>query len=268
MPQIVDGGAPVIRIVKKKKGHHGHHGGAWKVAYADFVTAMMAFFLVMWIIGLSQPVREAISAYFKDPSGFMKTARGGNSPISEEPKGVKDGKPAPIVPREGSGQTLATLRAAFEEIRSAILQEMKRLPELQGLDGSVQVRLTDEGLRIELIEQRASLFFDTGKADLKPRTRKLLGLIARKLRTLRNPIVVEGHTDSRPLGRPGGYTNWELSADRANAARRELERQGLLPGQIIAVRGYADRKLLNAEDPFHFSNRRVSILVAYTGDHL
>lgn len=267
MPQIVDGGAPIIRIVKRKKGHHGHHGGAWKVAYADFVTAMMAFFLVMWIIGLDKPVREAISSYFKDPSGFMNTARGGTSPLSMEPKSTPDGRPSPIVPKEGNGQSMASLKASFEAIQAAILREMKKLPELQGLDQSVQVRLTDEGLRIELIEQRSSVFFDSGSAHLKPYTRKILHFIAHKLRTLKSPIVVEGHTDSHPLGIAGGYSNWELSADRANAARRIMEKEGLLPGQIIAVRGYADRKLLN-KDPFHFSNRRVSILVAYTGDHL
>jgi chemotaxis protein MotB len=227
---------------------------------------MMAFFLVMWIVGLSKPVRDAIASYFKNPSGFMKTGTGGKSPLSTEPDKTA-GKPSPIMPREGEGN-LAALQEHFKAIQSAILREMRRMPELNGLEESVQVQLTDDGLRIELIEQRSSLFFDTGSAKLKPRTRKLLKFIAGKLRTLKNPIVVEGHTDSAPLGRPGGYTNWELSADRANCARRAMETQGLLPGQVIAVRGFADRKPLKPDDPFHFSNRRVSILVAYTNSNL
>jgi chemotaxis protein MotB len=127
------------------------------------------------------------------------------------------------------------------------------------------VHLTNEGLRIELIEKRSSLFFGTGSAKLNPRTVRLLQVIAHELRDLKNPIVVEGHTDSRPLNGANGYSNWELSGDRANAARRAMEEHGLRKGQIIGFRGFADRKLLRKDDPTHFSNRRVSILVAYPG---
>ncbi len=264
MATSLGGGEPVIRIVRKKKGHGGHHGGAWKVAYADFVTAMMAFFLVMWIIGLSKPVREAIAAYFRDPSGFMKTAQGGKNPLSggESPE-MHPGKPTPVLPTGGDLGQMAALQAQFKAVGEAILKELAKHPEFRRLRDSVEVHLTDEGLRIELIEKTSSLFFDTGSARLKPSTVRLLQIIARQLRKLPNPVVIEGHTDSRPLGGTGGYSNWELSTDRANGARRAMETDGLRSGQVLAVRGYADRKLRRPDDPLHFSNRRVSILVAY-----
>ncbi len=253
----VSGEAPVIRIVRKKKGEAGHHGGAWKVAYADFVTAMMAFFLVMWIVGLSKPTRQAIAAYFKNPSMFEK-------PGGVKPLGAADNtmiaKPDPVKSSDS-----AKIEALFKAKAEAILQELKKTPEFKDMRDSVQVRLTNEGLRIELLEKSSALFFDPGSAHLKPRTVHLLQLIAKQLKDLNNPIVIEGHTDSRPLNGANGYSNWELSADRANSARKAMEEHGLRQGQILAVRGFADRKLLRPDEPTHFSNRRVSILVAYTG---
>jgi len=256
---MLGGNAPVIRIVKKKSGHGGHHGGAWKVAYADFVTAMMAFFLVMWILGLSKPMRKAIESYFKNPSGFSKMGRGGKSPLSDGENIVAvAGQPALLSLTAPRG-----VEAQFKRVQDAILKAMEKSPDLKGLKDSVEVHLTDEGLRIELIEKSSSLFFDTGSAALKSRTYHLLQVIAGQLSKLDNPIVVEGHTDSQPLGRAGGYSNWELSTDRANSARRAMETYGLREGQVITVSGFADRKLLRPDDPTHFSNRRVSILVAY-----
>jgi chemotaxis protein MotB len=252
------GEAPVIRIIRKKSGGGGHHGGAWKVAYADFVTAMMAFFLVMWIVGLSKPTREAIAAYFKNPTLFNKG--GGHQPLGNGDTGPQ-AKPKPVMPITDN----SSMEAQFKLKADSILKELKKRPEFQALQDSVQVHLTNEGLRIELIEKRSSLFFDTGSARLKPTTIRLLQLIAQQLKELKNPIVIEGHTDSHPLDGANGYSNWELSADRANAARRAMDEHGLRPGQIICVRGYADHKLLRQDDPYHFSNRRVSILVAYTG---
>ncbi|HLI48910.1 MAG TPA: flagellar motor protein MotB [Chthonomonas sp.] len=252
----------IIRIVKKKRGG-GHHGGAWKVAYADFVTAMMAFFLVMWIVGLSKPIRDAIAAYFRDPTGFMKTAHGGKSPLADQPQ-IKQGKPAPLIPQDGGFATNATVNVDFQKVKQAILSQIMRTPELKGLRDSIEIHLTPEGLRIELMEKTPALFFDTGSARLKPRTIELLRIIAHQLRKLNNPIIVEGHTDARPYGTPYGYSNWELSTDRANAARRAMEENGLRPRQVLAVRGYADRKLLDPAHPYSYVNRRVSILVAYT----
>lgn len=256
----------VIRIVrKKKKGAEGHHGGAWKVAYADFVTAMMAFFLVMWIVGLSKPVREAVAAYFRDPTGFMKNAHGGKSPMSAGDKiNPQTSKPAPLIPKDGGdAQFKAELKAKFEQAQAALLKAMAQSPEFNHLKDSISVQLTDEGLRIELIEKTSSLFFDAGDARLKPRTYRLLQMITAELKPLNSPIVLEGHTDSRPLSRRDGYTNWELSADRANSARRAMEDAGFPSSNVLAVRGYADRKLLNIHDPKDPTNRRVSIMVPY-----
>ncbi len=263
MADVPGSDAPIIRIVKKSGGG-GHHGGAWKVAYADFVTAMMAFFLVMWIVGLDKPIKQAIAAYFRDPYGFMKTSHGGKNPLSGgEGLKMEAGKPAPVIPGDG-GKGANGTQAAFKQTEAAIMKQIEQDPELRGLKDSVQVRLTDEGLRIELLERTSSLFFDTGSAALKGRSIRLLDVVAHELARLKNPVVIEGHTDSRPLNGKNGYSNWELSTDRANAARHAMEEHGLPGSQVIAVRGYADRKLLHPEDPTHFSNRRVSILVAYT----
>ena len=258
---------PIIRIVKKK-GHEGHHGGAWKVAYADFVTAMMAFFLVMWIVGLSKPVRKAIAAYFKDPVGFMKLARGGKNPMEKSSdSAINKGKPSPLLPTGGPQITNAdrsAMEAKFKQVAEQILEKLKKSPDFKGLKDSIQVHLTDEGLRIELMEKTPSLFFSSGSSSLHSRTVRLLQMIAHHLGNLNNPIVMEGDTDSHPFtGRPG-YSNWELSVDRANAARRAMEGHGLHKGQVIEVRGYANHKLLGPKHPYSYVNRRVSILVAYT----
>ena len=258
---------PII-IVKKKGGHGGHHGGAWKVAYADFVTAMMAFFLVMWIVGLSKPTRIAIAEYFRDPVGFMKNTHGGKSPISDSADSKpNEGTSAPVIPKDGGRLNELQLKALASEFRlveEAIKRDMEKTPEFRSLKDSVNIQLTDEGLRIELIEKTSSLFFDSGKADIKERTSHLLRVIAQELGKLSSPVVIEGHTDSQPLRGANGYSNWELSADRANAARRAMDGHGLRPNQVMAVRGYADRKLRVVDNPKHFSNRRVSILVGFS----
>ena len=185
------------------------------------------------------------------------------SPLSEGKAIKTDGKPAPMVPMDG-GKGEGSAEGAFKQAEAAIMKQMEQDPELRGLKESVQVRLTDEGLRIELLERTSSLFFDSGSAVLKGRSVRLLSVVAHELAKLKNPVVIEGHTDSRPLNGRSGYSNWELSTDRANAARHAMEEHGMAQAQVIAVRGYADRKLLHPEDPTHFSNRRVSILVAYT----
>jgi len=256
------GNPPIIRIVRKSKGG-GHHGGAWKVAYADFVTALMAFFLVMWIVGLSKPVREAVEAYFKDPVGFSNAVREGRSPLAAgDAAGILSGGTTPI-PNQTGKAVVATVEQ-LGALRQAIVSELEKSPEFRAIRDSVDVNLTREGLRIELMEKSSALFFDPGSAALKERTRHLLAAIARELRQVDNPVVIEGHTDSRPLVRGPDYTNWELSADRANAARRAMEACGLPAKQIIAVRGYADRRPLRPGDPSASVNRRVSILVAFT----
>ncbi|MDH7600960.1 MAG: OmpA family protein [Armatimonadota bacterium] len=244
-----------IRIVKRGSNHGGHHGGAWKVAYADFVTAMMAFFLVMWIVSLNQAVKDAIAGYFKDPVKFMAQVKAGNAPftITSLEGTAKKGSPGK--------EFDANERAKLELTKRVIQKIVAATPELKDIRKYVDIKLGAEGLRIELLEVKESLFFDSGSAKIKPRTAHLLALITRELRKLPNKVVIEGHTDSRPLNRNDGYTNWELSADRANSARRVMVAAGLRKDQLVQVRGYADTQPRVPGDPKHFANRRVTIVV-------
>ncbi len=249
------------RIVKKKKVSAGHHGGAWKVAYADFVTAMMALFIVLWIMGQSQSVRSAVAQYFKNPGvlpgsmGILESSdMGGDMPTPGHSQDLQT--PSPI------SSEVAQDRNSLEEVKKRLEEMIAQLPELQNLKDQVLFEITDEGLRIELLERENSHFFDIGSANVKPETKKILGLIASELGGLPNKVTVEGHTDSRPYGSQT-YTNWELSADRANAARRLMETTGLKAEQVFAVRGVADRQLRNTQDPLDFQNRRVSIIVMF-----
>lgn len=242
-----------IRIVKRKRNHGGHHGGAWKVAYADFVTAMMAFFLVMWIVGLSQEIKQAIAGYFKDPVAFMKAAEGGKAPFAA----MLEGKAmAPAPPKNESAE-----RKGLEKAKKTIEQMMAGTPEFKKLKQYVDIKLTDEGLKIDLLEAKESLFFDSASAKIKPSTKSLIAKVSAELRKLPNRVILEGHTDSRPLNRKDGYTNWELSADRANSARHVMEQAGVRADQIAQVRGLAATQPRDAAHPEHFSNRRVSIVV-------
>lgn len=241
---------PVRIIVKKKRGHGGHHGGAWKVAYADFVTAMMALFIVLWIVGQSDAVKQAVSAYFKDP-GVFESGRGGSVL-----QGSTGSAPNPTTDVSSEIERLKVEAKKLEaEIRSN--------PEFEKFIDRIEITVTREGLRIELLENSTGLFFDVGSAKLKPETVKLLKLVAIEVGHLKNKVMIEGYTDARPYVNPD-YTNWELSADRANAARRILEQNGVGKGQIVQVRGFADRNLKHPEKPLDFGNRRVSILVATT----
>jgi chemotaxis protein MotB len=250
------------RIIRKKKAGRGHHGGAWKVAYADFVTAMMALFIVLWIMGQSQSIRLAVAQYFKNPGllpasvSLMEASdMGGEMPTPGHSQELQ--RQAPISPE------ISQDRSSLEEVKKRLEEMIAQLPELQNLKDQVHIEITGEGLRIELLEQEDSLFFDIGSANLKAETKKILALIAQELGRLPNHMTIEGHTDSRPYGGQGSYTNWELSTDRANAARRLMETTGLKPHSVFAVRGFADRQLRNPQDPLDFQNRRVSIIVMF-----
>ena len=240
------GETPPIRIIKKKGGHGGHHGGAWKVAYADFVTAMMALFIVLWIVGQSKAVKENISEYFKDPVAFTDSLR----------KGGGDGKIHSPLPDSSRS---AELKSAAQRI----LQEISAKPELSGLAGQIKMEIVKEGLRIELVEKSDSYFFDVGTAELKPEAAEILSVIAAEIGKLPNHLVLEGHTDSRPYSRTDGYSNYELSSDRANSSRRILVRNGVALKQIDEVRGCADSQLRDTSDPYALTNRRISILIKY-----
>ena len=246
-------GENIIIIKKGKRVHHPHHGGAWKVAYADFVTAMMAFFLVMWIVGQSKAVKQSIAAYFRDPGAFEQQGRG-VLPGSES--GV-DGGGIP----DGADQTqqATSLERAAQQLREALSLNFAELKD------RIEVRVTDDGLLIELREAPDDGFFPSGSAAAKPATVKVLTMIATELGKLPNAIAIEGHTDSQPYSASTSYGNWELSADRANTARRVMETQGLRPGQVEAVRGYSDTRLRLKEQPLDASNRRISIVVRRGG---
>jgi chemotaxis protein MotB len=269
---------PII-IKRKKAGHAAHHGGAWKVAFADFMTAMMAFFLVMWIIGLSESTRKAIAGYFKQPGIFSFTtgkAKPAKIEVAES-QHAGDGSGAnntrasqDVVISQSACQPSNEPSAAethkIEAVKSEIQERLAKLatehPEMKKLVGSIDMTVTREGLRIELSETKDVVYFDVGGARPNKAARDVLAAIAPQLAELGNDIVVEGHTDKRPY--PGtAYTNWELSADRANAARKLLVESGLNAKQLVSVTGYADMKLRNSDNAFDVSNRRVSIVVKF-----
>jgi len=247
----------IIIIKKKKAAHAGHHGGAWKVAFADFMTAMMSFFLVMWLVSQNESTKEAIAAYFRDPGIFETTAgslmKGGNNSL--------DGTPTISKPLFEEAQRRAMAQAG-ENIREQIAKQ----GGLHGLDKQVSIQLTKEGLRIELLDSDVSTFFDSGSSSVKSETERMLQLIATELGRLKMPVIVEGHTDGHPFVGGRSYSNWDLSADRANAARRVMQAAGLNPDQVRSVRGYADRQLRIADNPLDARNRRVSVVVPIETD--
>lgn len=279
-------------IIKKKKGHGGHgaHGGAWKVAYADFVTAMMAFFIVMWILGQSEDVKKSVTQYFEDPGAFNflngkktipvdlnlkpeKTKDGGDIKESKNGKNnfffvvpPKDSNRAPnskelMQAMKDSVQAADRVKKMADEIKKFIDKELITNPQMKEILTSIKIEMTKEGLRIELIESKESVFFEIGSAKVKPEAKNLLIKLSKEIGKLPNFVDVEGHTDSRQYTSKNGYTNWDLSADRANSARRLLDGNGLWEGQVSKVIGYADRKLQNPDNPFDVSNRRISILI-------
>jgi chemotaxis protein MotB len=247
-------GDPIIIVRKKRRHGHGHHGGAWKVAYADFVTAMMAFFLVMWIVGQSQTVRAAVAGYFRDPGIFEQQRSTG--PIAGGEASI-DPNATPFLPREARQEIERLLKQTAEEIRRALAAQ----PSLSALANQIEIQVTAEGLRIELVESTTISFFDSGSAVLRPESIEVLTVIAGELGRLGKPVILEGHTDNRQYTNRESYTNWELSSDRANAARRAMLGHGLVDGQIDNVRGYADTRPRISSDAADPRNRRVSIVV-------
>lgn len=262
-----DSQQPII-IVKKKGGHGGHHGGAWKVAYADFVTAMMAFFLVMWLVSQSDVVKENVAGYFNNPSQWGKK-KGGSSFLEGNPSILKGGQ-SPL----NSSSTPPLSRPANEEQAREVLKEageriygaLSGLPDFENIKEHIEIEMTEEGLRIELIEATAaqgdsSYFFDIGSAKLSKKGEMIISAISKEIGKLKNSVVIEGHTDSHQYVYKDKYSNWELSADRANSARKLMESQGLRPGQVAEIRGYAANRPKIAANPEDPRNRRISILV-------
>jgi chemotaxis protein MotB len=233
---------PPIIIIKKKGGHGGHHGGAWKVAYADFVTAMMALFIVLWLLNTSPKVQKAVAAYFKDPSGVGKQM-GSNL--------------------AGVGDSVTVAKDDMSKLKQKLEDAMKQMPKFAQMKDNVELTITSEGLRVELLESAKGMFFESGNARPTDNGKELLLRLAQELGTIPNAILIEGHTDSAPYSGASDYSNWELSTDRANSARRLMETSGLRDGQVKQVRGFADQWLRIPADPTNPANRRISVIVQY-----
>jgi chemotaxis protein MotB len=235
------GKRPII-VIKKKGGHGGHHGGAWKVAYADFVTAMMALFIVLWLMNSSKQVQVAVGGYFKDPTGTSKKV--GSNQI-------------------GSGENFTLTKDNMTKLKEELQKAVREVANFDKLKNQIEMTITSEGLRIELLESSAGTFFDTGKPELNENGRGLLVALADQLGKLPNHISIEGHTDAKPYAPNQNYSNWELSTDRANSARRIMQANGLRDDQVSQVRGYADQKLRVRDNPLEPSNRRITLIVQY-----
>ena len=233
---------PPIIIIKKKGGHGGHHGGAWKVAYADFVTAMMALFIVLWLLSSSSKQTQiAISGYFKDPSG---TANKAGTNLA------------------GTGETIPLGKPDMANLKDLLQKRIQSIADLEKVKKNIEITVTSEGLRIELIESEKGTFFESGSAALNKNGQEMIALLAAELAKVPNDISIEGHTDAKPFTGKNIYSNWELSADRANAARRLMQQPaGLRADQVKQVRGFADQRLRNLKDALDPSNRRISIIV-------
>ncbi len=226
-------------IIKKKGGHAGHHGGAWKVAYADFVTAMMALFIVLWLVNSNKAVQQAVGGYFRDPMGTAQL------------QGQLHAQPGPP-PKSDAMELLK------ENLQSAV----RRLAHFKNFSKQVEFTVTAEGLRIELIENAKGTFFALGSPEPNQNCRELLTALAQEIAKVDNRLTVEGHTDSKPYdGRK--YSNWELSTDRANAARKILTDAALADSRFFQIRGYADRRLRYKGDPVNPGNRRVAVIVQH-----
>jgi chemotaxis protein MotB len=231
-----------IIIIKKKGGHAAHHGGAWKVAYADFVTAMMALFIVLWLMNSSKPIQEAVGGYFRDPNGTaLKT-------------GTRLG---------GAGEAAPIKKEDMNKLKDDLMKDMGKMKDFEKLKKLIEMTVTPEGLQIELMEDPRGTFFETGSAEPTPILQSLLKILSPEAGKLPNPISIEGHTDSKPYSGSKGYGNWELSTDRANTARRLMENNGIHQNQVVQVRGYADRKLRKPLQPEDASNRRITVIIQY-----
>ncbi|OGT21968.1 MAG: hypothetical protein A2V90_06385 [Gammaproteobacteria bacterium RBG_16_57_12] len=259
---------PII-IKRIKKGGHAHHGGSWKVAYADFVTAMMAFFLLMWLLTAATPDQKlAIAGYFSNPSAVAGSGGQSTSLInmgsSLDLMNVGLGKaPTPDFKSEEEIRKRAEAieRDRLANLESVLKQQIDDDKELSQHKDQVMIEITDEGLRIQIIDKENRPMFDLGSAVLKPFASRLLRDIATVINKLPNTISLAGHTDATPYGTTNGYTNWELSSDRANASRRELVQGGIEANKIVRVEGLAATKPLLPDDPDNPANRRITILV-------
>ncbi len=240
---------PII-IKRTRKKHDDHHGGSWKVAYADFVTAMMAFFLLMWLLAMVSPEkRMALSQYFNHFSIWHGTG----ASFQQGAGGSLLGTQASYN-RETKGRVSPSPTQLKNKLKSAVEEKMK------SLENQIIIDIVEGGVRVQIVDNEGSLMFPLGSAEPTEKAIQILGLVSENIKDTPNKIVVEGHTDSLPY-RGDQITNWELSTSRASAARREMEKNGIEPGRIARVVGYADQELFIKDNPRDARNRRISIIV-------
>ncbi len=305
-----DGRATIIIKKVKKGGHGGHHGGAWKVAYADFVTAMMAFFLLLWLLNVTtEEQRLGIADYFTPASvsrnlagsdgvmGGQSMSEAGAQQSDSSPVGVTIQLPPATEEWEGETEGLMAVQGGtedeaepipgqettvdekeleesdierlmeeleaerFAEAEAQIRQTLESTPELKELSENLLIDQTPEGMRIQIVDKDGTSMFPSGSSGMYEHTTKLLQAVVDVIAGLENRIAIKGHTDATPFQSANGYSNWELSTDRANASRRTLIEGGLKPGRIESVVGRADQEPLIAEDPLSPQNRRISIIL-------
>ena len=258
---------PII-IKRKKVVAAGHHGGSWKVAFADFATAMMAFFLVLWLTATASPEqKQAIEGYFKDPIGFMEGGSsspvdlgGSASVINEATQDIESSRIQ--IQDEVVDQLADTLeQRRMQQLFQQLQERIEQNDTLQEFKDQLLIDITDEGLRVQIVDRSGRPMFDSGRDELKYYSQDILFELANTLGSVNNKLSITGHTDATPFrGRPG-YTNWELSSDRANTARRALVAGGVRPEQIARVVGLSDSVLFDKANPTAPVNRRISIIV-------
>jgi chemotaxis protein MotB len=233
-----------IVIKKVRSRHGGHASGAWKVAYADFVTSLMALFIVLWILAAGdQQLKAGVAQYFRDPGVFENSA--GLIPIA----------------RQGEQAVLKTGGESLRGLQEGLEEDLRALQEYSSIQEQISLRLTSDGLLIELIDTDSQAFFDLSSAELKPVLRRVLAVIVERIKELPNTIAISGHTDARQYHNRAFYSNWELSTARAHNARRAMEDLSFPAARVERVVGYADRLPLSPDDPLDPANRRISILV-------
>lgn len=251
---MADKGGRVIIITKKSRGHAAHHGGAWKVAYADFMTALMCLFLVLWLVSQTDtPTRDRLAQYFR--TGMMT----GAPSILPGGSGIAD---SAFVDTEGGifRHEQKMLISAASKLQKALSEASRGDEEMNRLSKQIDVQVTNEGLLIQILDGGDELLFDVSSAELKPRLKRLLELIGPLLGRLQNSIQMHGHTDARPFPVGTNRSNWDLSFERADAARRILEASGTRPGQIAGVFAHGSSTPYVKDDPFSPKNRRLAIL--------
>ncbi|MCP1573344.1 flagellar motor protein MotB [Herbaspirillum rubrisubalbicans] len=275
---MADEGLRPIIVKRIKKGGGGHHGGAWKIAYADFVTAMMAFFLLMWLLGsTAKGDLNGIAEYFKTPlkvamaggsgSGDANTVLpGGGKDLTRQDGQLRKGENDIVSRKQSLKQAQQELeraeRTRLEELKTRLEKAIDSNPTLKQFKNQLLIDITTEGLRIQIVDEKNRPMFALASAQLQPYTKEILHEIGRTLNDVPNKISLSGHTDATPYSHgEKGYSNWELSADRANASRRELIIGGMDESKVLRVVGLSSAVLLDKEDPFNPINRRISIIV-------